>query len=249
MIDFLKRITVEAGELIERTERTKAKDKGVAGWATEADFASEEFLMSQIHKQFPSHKILSEETENTLEDLEKEPHLWVIDPVDGTTNFSFHIPFYCISAGYMENGKTIAGAVYDPSRNELFWAEDGKGAFMNTTRLTIDQQTSFKGKVACVGFWHPNKKDFRVTQKIYKQGAANIVSHGSAALSLSYIAAGRLFLFYQSTPLHAWDVAAAQLVIEEAGGKFFYEGSYFSPHNIIAGNQWGVDQTKHILHI
>lgn len=151
-ISFIKETAIGAGRLILRTRPTiRGEKEGCGNWVTEADVASEQHILSQIHKKFPSHTILSEETSASILSPEMEENLWIVDPLDGTTNAKFGIPFFAVSIAYCQRGIVTTGAIYDPSRDELFWAEKGKGAFLHDKRIVGQNLNDFHGALVNVG--------------------------------------------------------------------------------------------------
>lgn len=259
MIDFLIAITREAGErILYETRRIKGKKEGGGNWITEADLASEKYLKNAIHQAYnihtiltdPGYAVLSEETNNILKYPEKERHLWVIDPLDGTTNFAYELPLITVSVAYIENGITQCGAVYDPFRKELFWAQRNKGAFLNSHKMRVRNAKNFSGALINIGspYTHENfMKTYPLAKILHAQGA-RIVNLGTAALELSYVACGRLSLYFEAG-LKPWDVAAGKLIVEEAGGYVESLNSDFSPFsfdNIIASNCSLINRVKKV---
>lgn len=241
MIDFLVAITREAGERVLReSRRIRGKKAGSGNWVTEADVASERCLIDAIHTKYPSHRILAEETQPDVSHPEQEGCLWVIDPLDGTTNFKYHVPFFAVSVAFVEHGVVRCGAIYDPSRDELFWAERGKGAYFGREKIFVDQTNAFSGTLVDVGSPYA-RENFEKTYPLgvaFHAQEARVVNFGSAALECAYVACGRLSLYYE-VGLKPWDVAAGALLIEEAGGKVVSEGNRFNPFHFerfLAGN-------------
>lgn len=203
-------------------------NKGPQGLATQADVLSETYVMKEIKKHFPSHKILSEEDAFTrelkMEGVKEDEYLWLIDPLDGTNNFINRVPFFCVSLALNKGSTTLAGVVYNPVNCELFYATKGGGAYL--VRLVGDKEVRIKLKA--------NKK-----KKVFKEAllSANLTSKrvekdllkrfpevramrrfGSAALEMSYVAAGMLDAYWEYR-LQPWDMAAAGLICQEAGVK------------------------------
>lgn len=252
MVDFLVAITREAGErLLGASRHIRGKKSGSGNWVTEADLVSERHIIQSIHKKFSDHAILAEETQKTLRHPEREPHLWVIDPLDGTTNFSYHVPFFAVSVAYVQRGILQCGAIYDPSRREVFWAKKGKGAYLHDKQVHVGQETSFSGALVDVGFPY-RKENFDRTYPIgavFHKLGARAINFGSAALECVYVASGRLSLYYE-VGLKPWDVAAGALLIEEAGGKVVSEGNVFNPFHFerfLVGNAALVEKAQQLM--
>lgn len=241
MIDFLVTITREAGErVLGESRRIRGKKAGSGNWVTEADVVSERYIVDAIHKQYPSHRILAEETQSDVPHPEQENCLWVIDPLDGTTNFKYHVPFFAVSVAFVARGVVRCGAIYDPSRDELFWAERGKGAYHNGEPIHVRRTATLEGALVNIGSPYLSghfHQTYPLGDLLHNHGA-RIVNLGSAALECAYVACGRLSLYYE-VGLKPWDVVAGALLIEEAGGKVVSEGNTFNPFHFerfLAGN-------------
>jgi myo-inositol-1(or 4)-monophosphatase len=185
---------------------------------TEIDKKSEEIIIDTIKKHYPSHDILAEEsgTKGTSSD-----YRWIIDPLDGTTNFTHGLPVFCVSIGLERKGELIAGVIYDPNLDELFTAEKGNGAFLNGKRLHVSGTTDLGRSLLVTGFPYnitenPNHAVEHFIHFLMK--AQGVRRMGSAAIDLAYVAAGRFDGFWE-VALHPWDMAAGVLLVEEAGGK------------------------------
>jgi myo-inositol-1(or 4)-monophosphatase len=192
---------------------------------TEADQESEDIILGRIKQWYPDHAILSEEAGEHLTD--QSPYLWVVDPLDGTTNYTHQYPFVSISIALLHHGKPIVGVVYNPILQELFQAEQGKGAHLNGQSIHVSKIKNLNQCLLSTGFAYDridnpenNYSEFcHMTQ--VSQGVRR---GGSAAIDLAYVAAGRLDGYWERG-LNSWDIAAGVLLIEEAGGKVTsYEG-------------------------
>jgi len=192
--------------------------KGVIDLVTEADHASEAFLLGEIKSAFPGSHILAEESGNIQGSNED---LWYIDPLDGTVNYAHHIPIFCVAIGFSTNGVMTLGAVYDPMRDELFMAEKGKGATLNGKPIHVSNTTELEKSLLVTGFpydtWNTELDNFKYFERLAKktQGVRRL---GSAALDACYVAAGRFDGFWEYK-LKPWDVAAGGLIAAEAGAK------------------------------
>lgn len=206
----------------------KIIDKGKQGVATEADLLSEKYVLEQIRKYYPGHRILSEEdaftNELKLEGVKEQDYLWLVDPLDGTNNYYNRVPFFSVSLALNEGSKTIAGVVYNPVCSELFYAVRGEGAYL--VRLIGDEEVRIRLRA------NSEKKNFseallsanlsskRVEKDLLKSfpEVRAMRRFGSAALEMSYVAAGMLDAYWEYK-LQPWDMAAAGLICEEAGVK------------------------------
>jgi myo-inositol-1(or 4)-monophosphatase len=205
---------------------------------TEADHASERAIFKVIQQNHPDHFILSEETGAipTHSNIK-----WIIDPIDGTINFANGIPICCVSIGVEENGEMIMGAVYNPFMNELFFAEKGKGAFLNDQPIKVSDKSDLLTSCLVTGFPYQyldaENGPLQIFEKLIRKSIP-VRRLGSAALDLCWTAAGRFDGFYEHK-LQAWDSAAGYLIVQEAGGMVTdLSGDKFNPYQpgIIATN-------------
>ncbi len=242
----------EAGEIIIKSmeNRKMIGHKSAVNILTDTDLKAEKKILSIIKKRFPTHGFLTEEglSKKTTSD-----HLWVIDPLDGTTNFFFSFPHFSVSIAHLFKGEVDLGVVYDPVRKELFHAEKGKGAFLNNKRIAISDTTKLSDALLISGFAYERgeimKKNLENIEKIFNAGAQGIRRTGSAALDLCYVASGRVDSFWESG-LRPWDIAAGSLIVTEAGGKMTGikgEKYHLMTVDIIASNSKIHDQMLKIL--
>ncbi len=190
--------------------------EGFNNLVTDVDRTCEEIIIGRINKAFPSHSILAEESgEHASGGVFK----WVIDPLDGTTNYTHGFPFFCMSIGVMSGGSIIVGVVYDPTRDELFTAEQGKGAFLNGNRIKVSRSEAVQDSLIATGFaYNVEGKIANVDRfKVMLQKAQAVRRAGSAVIDLCYVACGRFDGFWESG-LAPWDTAAGLLIVKEAGG-------------------------------
>jgi len=213
-------LALTAGEILRQgynTEHT-ISFKGAIDLVTEADHASEAFLLDQIEARFPGGHIFTEESGEIRGQNEGT---WYIDPMDGTVNYAHHNPIFCVSIAFASQGTINLGAVYDPLRGELFSAERGKGAHLNGQKLQPSGTKEFQKSLLVTGFpydsWTNPNNNFDNFVKISKM-TQGVRCHGSAALDGCYVAAGR-FDGYWEFSLKPWDVAAAGLIAHEAGAR------------------------------
>lgn len=242
MIEKVLREAVQAGadELVNYFNgQFKISNKeGVNNLVTEADHAAEKAIIRAIRREFPDHYILSEEEG---EIRTGSNYKWIIDPIDGTVNFSNGIPLCCVSIAVEKDGEIIMGCVYNPNMNEMFFAEKGKGATLNGIPIHVSKKTEVLRSCLVTGFPYtyldaPNGP-LQVFERLIKAGVP-VRRLGSAAIDLCWVAAGRFDGFYEHK-LQAWDSAAGFLIVEEAGGKVTdFEGNSFSPYqpHLVATN-------------
>lgn len=199
------------------TKRT-IEFKGRIDLVTDADRASEEAVVGVLKRHFPGHRILAEEG-GALDS--PSGYRWIIDPLDGTTNFAHGVPHYCVSVGCEGPAGIEAGAILDPVRDELFQASRGGGSWLNGVRLSVSTTSDLGDALLGVGFpadiWTHPEEPLALFGR-FSQKARGMRRPGSAALDLAYVAAGRFDGFYEQR-LKAWDVAAGSLLITEAGGR------------------------------
>ncbi len=199
--------------------------KGAIDLVTEADRAAEEAVVGIIRHTFPRHAVLAEEAEHGLSEGE---YRWIIDPLDGTTNYTHGFPWFAVSIGLEVEGEIVLGVVYNPFHQELFVAERGRGAFLNDIQIRVSSVASLDAALLATGFPYDRKHsavnnyDHFVN---FQQTAQACRRAGSASLDLAYLAAGRLDGFWEMK-LKPWDVAAGKVLVEEAGGRISdFDGS------------------------
>lgn len=218
-------------DLITYTEKEKND------FVTQVDQLAEEEIIKFLKKSYPDHSILAEESGRH----DGDDYLWLIDPLDGTTNFMHGIPHFCVSIALHHQGKPQIGVVYDPIRQELFTARRGSGAQLNQQRIRVSKQTSLSGAILGTGFPYRSDQsiqDYLLTLEALLPIALGLRRAGSAALDLAYVAAGRFDAFWEFG-LKPWDIAAGALMVRESGGLLsdFNGGETFFEHgNIVAGN-------------
>ena len=212
-----------AGAIINRAaldvEAIRISQKQVNDFVTEVDHASELAIIETLLTAYPGHGILAEESgsEHGAKDSE---FVWIIDPLDGTTNFIHGFPVYCVSIALAARGKIEQAVIYDPSRNDLFTATKGRGAYMNDRRLRVSKRTRLQECLISTGFpFRPgdNFKNYLAMMADLMPRTAGLRRPGAAALDLAYVAAGFTDGFFE-TGLQPWDVAAGSLLVTEAGG-------------------------------
>ncbi|MCK5478506.1 MAG: inositol monophosphatase [Methylococcales bacterium] len=241
MLTIAIRAARNAGGLIQRSSekigQLSISKKSKNDFVSEVDLIAEQEIIQVIKYAYPDHGILAEESG----EHKGNDYTWVIDPLDGTTNFLHGYPQYCVSIALKNKGKTEVGVVYDPLRDELFTAEKGGGAMLNNRRIRVSKQTDLSTALLGTGFpfKFPQHLDAYVNMfKTLTLTTAGIRRAGSAALDLAYLAAGRLDGFWE-IGLKEWDMAAGILLVQEAGGvvtDFSFNDQYVKSGNIITGN-------------
>ena len=251
MLDFAIQTARDAGRILaERFGRAslQVQHKGDIDLVTEADLAAERLIVERIRSYHPRHAILTEEAG----DMESAgDYKWVIDPLDGTTNYAHGYPRFCVSIGLEYRRELIVGVVYDPILDELFAAERGGGATLNGRAIRVSEVEDLNRALLCTGFPYDvrGRSNFARHFTNFIMHAQGVRRDGTAALDLAYVACGRFEGFWEEG-LQPWDVAAATVIIEEAGGRVSrYDGSpasiYAPP--IMASNGLVHEQMMRVL--
>lgn len=235
-------IVLQVGGLIRERMGTitaaHVRTKGVSDYVTDVDMRSEALIIEAVRHHFPDHHILSEETEN--HNGLGDGVTWVIDPLDGTTNFIHGFPFVAVSVAVCEHRQPMLGFVLDPLRGELFEARRGGGTWLDGQRLELRPVSELEECLIATGFPHRSRAlvdSYLQTFKGIFQRTSGIRRAGAAALDLAYLAAGRVDGFWEAG-LKAWDIAAGSLLVEEAGGTvsdFWGGGCYLDNGHVLAG--------------
>jgi myo-inositol-1(or 4)-monophosphatase len=220
MLNIAVRAARKAGSIINRAALAgglNVRSKRAKDYVTQVDQAAEEAIIDIVRKSYPEHGFLAEESGASRQDAE---YVWIIDPIDGTTNFIHGFPQYCTSIGIRHRGALAHAVVYDPVANELFTASKGRGAFLNDRRIRVSTLTRLGEALVGTGF--PFKELDRLDlymRQLHKmmQTCSGVRRAGAAALDLAYVACGRLDAFWE-LGLSPWDMAAGALLIQEAGG-------------------------------
>ncbi|MDY0971701.1 inositol-1-monophosphatase [Siccibacter turicensis] len=243
MLNIAVRAARKAGNVIAKNYETpdavEASQKGTNDFVTNVDKAAEAMIIEVIRKSYPQHTIITEESgehEGTDPDVQ-----WVIDPLDGTTNFIKRLPHFSVSIAVRIKGRTEVAVVYDPMRNELFSAVRGQGAQLNGYRLRGSSARDLDGTILATGFPFKAKQHatpfINIVGKLFTQ-CADFRRTGSAALDLAYVAAGRVDGYFE-LGLKPWDFAAGELLVREAGGlvcDFTGNHNHLTSGNVVAGN-------------
>ena len=242
-----RKAAIHISRSVGQLDRIEINTKGVNDFVTEVDRAAEQIVISELQRTYPEHAILGEESgfiPGSRADKEgQEEYVWVIDPLDGTTNFIHGLPHFCVSVGCLRNGRMEHAVIIDPIRNEEFVASRGDGAQLNGRRIRVSKKASLDGALLATGFpFKPHQAkhldDHMAIFKKLSSAPAGIRRNGSAALDLAYVAAGR-YDGYWEMGLKQWDIAAGALLVLEAGGLVsdFRGGSnFYESGNIICGS-------------
>lgn len=221
-----------------KVKADEIRKKAATDFISFVDETSEKKIIEIIHSDFPDHGILAEESGSNKQ---KSSYRWIIDPLDGTTNYLHSIPIFAVSIALEFKGEIICGVVYNPLVNEMFWAEKGGGAFLNDLAISVSGTKSLSESFIATGFpfkiKHLLKKYLKVFEAVFREsiGARRI---GAAAIDLAYVACGRFDGFWE-IGLNPWDIAAGIIIIEEAGGTvtdFWGTKNYMNSSYMIASN-------------
>ncbi len=213
-------------------QKFQVREKGRFDLVTDADLASQKTIREYLASQFPDHAFLGEEDVGPKHQPGADaPPTWIIDPIDGTTNYVHDCPFYCISIGLQVAGQLVVGVVFDPSRQEMFHAAKGTGAWINDRPITPSVTDRLEAALIATGF-PPDLRGHEETLEWWRHfsfKAQSLRRTGSTALNMVYVAAGRFDAFY-AFDNHVWDVAGATVVLQEAGGRVTnVDGSDYDP--------------------
>ncbi len=221
-------------------ENLQVSMKGPANFVSLADKRAEEMLYTDLNKARPGYGFIGEEGGNR--DGTDKSHTWIVDPLDGTTNFLHGIPQFAVSIGLAREGQIIAGLIYNPANDELYMAEKGSGAFLNDTRLRVAGRKQLNECVIACGLPHIGRGDFELSRNemaALQPKVAGLRRFGAASLDLAFVAAGRLDGYWERN-LQPWDIAAGLILIKEAGGTVgdINGGDVLTTGNVVAGNEF-----------
>ncbi len=255
MLNIAIKAARTAGSIINRAaldlEVLKIGSKGPNDYVSEVDRAAEEAIINTVLEAYPGHGILAEES-GRAHGAKHSDYVWIIDPLDGTTNFLHGFPVYAVSIALAYRGQVQQAVVYDPTRNDLFYASKGRGAFLNDRRLRVSKRTRLSDSLIGTGFPFRKGDNFKRYVKMFEElmaSCAGLRRPGAAALDLCYVAAGYYDGFFE-TGLNPWDAAAGALIITEAGGlvgNFTGESDFLYQREIVAGNPKVYGQMVQIL--
>jgi myo-inositol-1(or 4)-monophosphatase len=241
MLNIAVKAARRAGSIINRATRNldvlAVREKAANDFVSEVDREAEQAIIRTLHEAYPDHSILAEESGASG----NSEYQWIIDPLDGTTNFLHGFPQYAVSIALRHRDVTTQGVIYDPSRNDLFTATRGRGAFLNDQRMRVSKRTTLKSSLLGTGFPFRKMEDVEPYMAMLKYmlgHSTGVRRAGSATLDLAYVAAGRLDGFWE-IGLSPWDIAAGALMITEAGGlvsDLAGENRYLDTGNIVGGS-------------
>jgi myo-inositol-1(or 4)-monophosphatase len=242
MLNIAVRAARRAGSIINRATldggALQVRSKRANDFVTRVDGAAEEAVIDIVRKAYPDHGFIAEESGESTPDAE---YLWIIDPLDGTTNFIHGFPQYCVSIGLQQRGQVTQAVIYDPVRNDLFTATRGRGAFLNDRRIRVSKRDHLRDCLIGTGFPFRDGSYLDTYLRMMKamiQQTAGLRRPGAAALDLAYVAAGFYDGFWE-VGLNPWDVAAGSLLVQEAGGligDLAGEGDFLHGGQVIAAN-------------
>jgi myo-inositol-1(or 4)-monophosphatase len=243
MLNVAVKAARTAGSIINRAaldiESVRVSQKKANDFVTEVDHAAERIIIDTLLSAYPGHGIWAEESGRTMGAKDSD-YVWIIDPLDGTTNFIHGLPVYCVSIALAVRGTVEQAVVYDPTRNDLFTATKGRGAYLNERRIRVSKRNQLKESLISTGFPFRPGEDFNrylAMMGEVMQRTAGLRRPGAAALDLAYVAAGYTEGFFE-TGLQPWDVAAGSLLVSEAGGlvgNFTGESDFLEQHECLAG--------------
>ena len=222
-------------------DRLQVTRKTHNDYVTEVDRAAEQAIIEVLRTAYPDHAILAEESGASDNLHDENENVWIIDPLDGTTNFIHGFPQYCVSIALQQRGQITHAVVYDPNRNDLFTASKGRGAYLNEKRIRVTRMEKLADALIGTGFPYSNMDgldEYLRMFRIMTQACSGLRRPGAAALDLAWVACGRLDGFFEKG-LKPWDTAAGSLLITEAGGivgTFDGESDYLYKGNVLAGS-------------
>jgi len=255
MLNIAVKAARAAGAIINRAsldlDRLQVSTKSTNDFVTEVDHAAEAAVIDVLLAAYPGHGILAEES-GSARGAKDSDYVWIIDPLDGTTNFIHGLPTYAVSIGLAFRGQMQQAVVYDPARNDLFYATKGRGAFLNDKRLRVSKRTKMADALIGTGFPFRKGDDLDHYLKVLAlvmKSCAGVRRPGAAALDLCYVAAGWYDGFFE-TGLSPWDVAAGSLIVTEAGGlvgNFTGEADFLHRREVVAGTPKVYGQLVQVL--
>jgi myo-inositol-1(or 4)-monophosphatase len=232
-LDAAREAALRAAAVLESwRQRFEVREKGRCDLVTDADLASQRTIAEYLAARYPAHAFLGEEEASHHRPGPGAPPTWIVDPIDGTTNYVHDCPFYAVSIGLEVAGELVVGVVYDPSRQEMFAAAKGMGAWLNDRRLRVSRANELEQALLATGFPADMRRQEKALDwwRYFSLRAQSLRRTGSTALNLAYVAAGR-FDGYFAFDNHVWDVAGAVVLVREAGGTITNaDGSEYDPY-------------------
>lgn len=255
MLNIAVKAARAAGDIINRAaldiEAVRVAQKNANDFVTEVDKSAEATIIDILLESYPQHGILAEES-GCERGNQSSKYIWIIDPLDGTTNFIHGFPVYCVSIALQVDGRIEQAVIYDPTRNDLFTATRGRGAFLNSRRIRVSKRIRLSEALVSTGFpfrAEHNRTQFMQMFMEVMQATSGMRRPGSAALDLAYVAAGFAEGFFE-TGLNPWDIAAGSLLVQEAGGligNFTGESQFLHAGECLAANPKIYGQMVRIL--
>jgi len=255
LLNFAIQTARDAGRILAaRLGRARISNKGDIDLVTEADLASEKLIIERIRSHYPRHAILAEESgasDGAIREAGESEWKWIIDPLDGTTNYAHGYPCFCVSIGVERGDRIEIGVIYDPVRDEMFAAERGRGATLNERRIHVSTVEDLNRAMVCTGFPYDVRQRPRFARHFtnFTMQAQAVRRDGSAALDLAYVACGRFDGFWEDG-LSPWDIAGGVILIEEAGGRvtnFFGAPLHIYTPKVLASNGLVHDAMMRVL--
>ena len=253
LMNVMVKAARRAGRSLKRdlgeVENLQVSMKGPANFVTMADKRAEEMLYADLAKARPGYGFIGEEGGNRIG--ADKTHTWIVDPLDGTTNFLHGIPHFAISIGLEREGVVIAGLIYNPANDDLYTAERGKGAYLNDTRLRVAGRKQLNECVIACGLPHIGRGDHELSRNemaALQPKVAGLRRFGAASLDLAFVAAGRLDGYWERN-LQPWDIAAGLIMIREAGGVVgdIHGGDVLKTGDVVCGNEFVHGELTKIL--
>ncbi|MCX8027787.1 MAG: inositol monophosphatase [Thermodesulfovibrionales bacterium] len=251
-MDVARSSAIKAGQyIVSMCGSVKNEDidtKTVGDFVTHVDKESESMIIDEIRNRYPNHSFLAEESGKSAD----SEYCWVVDPLDGTTNFIHGFPVFAVSIALQHRGEFVLGVVYDPNTKEMFEAIKGKGAFLNGKRIHVSKTKEMKKSLVATGFPFRQKGIVDKYVEIFKEmllEVGDLRRAGSAAIDLVYVACGRCDGFFEFG-LKVWDIAAGSLIVKEAGGYvsgFYEDEDLYQTGNIVSGNKYIFQNLKDII--
>ena len=233
MLNFAIETAREAGQILMEKfgRKIRISKKGNINLVTEADLTSEKYIVEKIRSRYPKHTILAEESGESVAIVDGDKRWkWIIDPLDGTTNYAHGYPCISVTLALEHDSEIVVGVTFDPTRNEMFCAEKGEGAILNNKPIRVSDTEKLSESLIVTGFPYDFSKTANFARHLHEflLQSRGVRRDGSAAIDMAYVACGRFDGFWEEG-LNPWDVAAGVLLIEEAGGRVsYYDDSPFS---------------------